>query len=181
MNLIANSLNLIQGQRIPHGIASGTLDQHHFGIRSNLPLNTIHIHLALNHVQLIVENTKFFQGALAGIGIANNRLHGIIRSSCQGNQLVPWAENAKKHCSQGMGTGNEICSHQSPLCPKNLGKKLLDFAAANIIIGIAGGGIEMSLRHLALPHGIQHLQGICLGYSINMVKKRSRLSHGFLL
>ena len=58
-NLLTNGPYFLNSQRVAHGVATGALNQHHLGIRSDFASNTCHIHLAINHFQLIIKHAKF--------------------------------------------------------------------------------------------------------------------------
>ena len=67
-----------------------------------------------------------------------------------------------------MGAGDKLRADQCAFGAKDLRIEFFQLAAANVILGIARGRIEMCVRYPHLAHGIEHLQRIRFSNCVNL-------------
>ena len=102
MNLSRDGADLLDGKRVAHAVSARALDFHHLRLIRDDILDVLHIDLAIDHVELVVQHAKLFQRARTRCLVADDRLHRVVRLTCERNEFIARAQDAEQDCSQCM-------------------------------------------------------------------------------
>ena len=99
--------------------------------------------------------------------ITDDRLHGIIGRSRNGDKPVSGTQESEQHSGERMCSRDKLCPHESALCTEYTRIELVQLLPPEIAVCIAEAHPKMRIRHTAFAHGVEHLFRIILRNAVD--------------
>ena len=145
---LADAANLFDVNRLAHAtVAAGALNMNHRRFAGYGLSYCVQVNMVASHRQLLIGHAQVNKRALALDGIADNRLHRIIRRTGNSNQLITCTQVAQKRYGQRMRTADKLRTHQCCLCFEQLRIDFVELVTANITVAIASGRFQIIIRN----------------------------------